>query len=668
MNEKSDSTIDPELEARIVAMVLGEASDFERDELQRLIDERPELAAFRAEIESVDDLLQEVAGLEEVNGGDDWKLPKERRQVVLATLDGNAQELSNVTVEAPDFKELAGSRSVWRRVLSIAALLGFLALGATLILPSVNESREIADMFPHLSRSDGEVPQEYGARISGRFEQQKYYKGSFESGPDDALGVEYEAEMLMEMDDSEGMEMEGQSVAAEQREHWGRSSFAPKSSLDALRLQTQLDAISQVEEEILQEGATAILRGKESDVSRLRREIEEGQNAAPKLPRFDTTRNRHKSLEQAKKGVQSWSMQSAEGRFDDKSGSNGQAGRFGDSRDSKAWTELRMPQLSVPDVGVIVMDDQASSPIASNGNQSGLPTQEIAKGQRGLSRQYFDHSGGGGMGGGGVASGRRSLSAPTKSEADQQMNFDGVAEHPGKKSKALPAYAVPSPASEPAPVVVPSKAKPAAPADGLARGESKKAWLSYGVPANNEPTSSDELNFWSDSSRGSSLSLADRERSSPMPSLSLAETSEEMKLPDLNAAGSDSLKAELEAPTGMIARGRAELKLKDDVAPIRDMEARYSFGGSLYGESEKQRRLVRPMISQSQQNTKAQPILSKRLVAPKGLAEVLTAKEPYSTFSLHVSDVSFKLARTALGQGKWPETDRIRVEEFVKRV
>ena len=39
--------IDPELEARIVALVLGEASDFEREELNRLIEEWPDLAAFK---------------------------------------------------------------------------------------------------------------------------------------------------------------------------------------------------------------------------------------------------------------------------------------------------------------------------------------------------------------------------------------------------------------------------------------------------------------------------------------------------------------------------------------------------------------------------------------------------------------------------------------------
>ena len=44
--EPHNPSIDPELEARIVALVLAEVSDFERDELDRLMRERPELAAF----------------------------------------------------------------------------------------------------------------------------------------------------------------------------------------------------------------------------------------------------------------------------------------------------------------------------------------------------------------------------------------------------------------------------------------------------------------------------------------------------------------------------------------------------------------------------------------------------------------------------------------------
>ena len=50
MNEGEDQLhpwIDPELGASIVALTLGEASDFESEKLERLLEERPELAVYR---------------------------------------------------------------------------------------------------------------------------------------------------------------------------------------------------------------------------------------------------------------------------------------------------------------------------------------------------------------------------------------------------------------------------------------------------------------------------------------------------------------------------------------------------------------------------------------------------------------------------------------------
>ncbi|MCH7685519.1 MAG: von Willebrand factor type A domain-containing protein, partial [Planctomycetes bacterium] len=55
----------------------------------------------------------------------------------------------------------------------------------------------------------------------------------------------------------------------------------------------------------------------------------------------------------------------------------------------------------------------------------------------------------------------------------------------------------------------------------------------------------------------------------------------------------------------------------------------------------------------------------KKTAAPSGLNEKTAQDEAFSTFSLHVSDVSFKLARAALEQGKWPEAAKVRIEEFV---
>ena len=49
---------------------------------------------------------------------------------------------------------------------------------------------------------------------------------------------------------------------------------------------------------------------------------------------------------------------------------------------------------------------------------------------------------------------------------------------------------------------------------------------------------------------------------------------------------------------------------------------------------------------------------------PTFQTEIAAAKQPFSTFSLHVSDVSFQLAKDALARGSMPDPDRIRAEEF----
>lgn len=57
--------------------------------------------------------------------------------------------------------------------------------------------------------------------------------------------------------------------------------------------------------------------------------------------------------------------------------------------------------------------------------------------------------------------------------------------------------------------------------------------------------------------------------------------------------------------------------------------------------------------------------LSEKAKPSPGLNETLTEKERFSTFSLHVSDVSFKLALDSLAKGQWPEAAKIRLEEFL---
>ncbi len=79
---------DVELEAKIVAWVAGELSEFERAELERLVAARPELAKFRERMELVRDLVSEAVRAE----AKPLRLSDERREKLLRTL-GSAGEV-----------------------------------------------------------------------------------------------------------------------------------------------------------------------------------------------------------------------------------------------------------------------------------------------------------------------------------------------------------------------------------------------------------------------------------------------------------------------------------------------------------------------------------------------------------------------------------------------
>lgn len=88
MTENLTPWTDPELEARVVALVLGEASDFERDQLSQILAANPDLAAFQRQIETVHSLLRETSGKTGVGTGGlaDWQLPDTRRQPLVDAL------------------------------------------------------------------------------------------------------------------------------------------------------------------------------------------------------------------------------------------------------------------------------------------------------------------------------------------------------------------------------------------------------------------------------------------------------------------------------------------------------------------------------------------------------------------------------------------------------
>lgn len=132
MNEETNNhKIDPELEVRIIAWVMGEVSAFESERLLALMDSRPELAAFKAQIESTHDLMRDVATAEFPDAGQPWKLSDERRQKLLDKLDGNStQEPAAVKVTlAKHDSDTWNRNSKWNFKAIVAAISAIAVIG-----------------------------------------------------------------------------------------------------------------------------------------------------------------------------------------------------------------------------------------------------------------------------------------------------------------------------------------------------------------------------------------------------------------------------------------------------------------------------------------------------------------------------------------------------------
>src|SRR4051812_2391794 len=109
VNGNKPMPLDRELEARLVAWVAGEASPFEAAELDRLVAEKPEVAAFKREIEAVSGLIS-VAVAADVGP---LRLSPERRVKVLEAI-GAGKATPNVGAPAPS-PGIAKRASRWNR-------------------------------------------------------------------------------------------------------------------------------------------------------------------------------------------------------------------------------------------------------------------------------------------------------------------------------------------------------------------------------------------------------------------------------------------------------------------------------------------------------------------------------------------------------------------------
>jgi Mg-chelatase subunit ChlD len=162
---------DPELEARIVAWVLGEASPFEIAELTRHLADNPELEIFKRRIEAVHGLVGEaVRPVKEP-----LVMSPDRRARLLAAIGAAAPEKNETPVTvAPVAAQKSVSRSTGRRgfpawLLPAAACVTVGLLSVLVLKPLVTpEARDAAPLEMRVAKRAEETVSREDAPSSGR--------------------------------------------------------------------------------------------------------------------------------------------------------------------------------------------------------------------------------------------------------------------------------------------------------------------------------------------------------------------------------------------------------------------------------------------------------------------------------------------------------------------
>ena len=110
--------VDPDLEARLVALILGEASEFEVEALERVMESRPEVREIKLQLEVMHGLVYGAVSAESLDD-DGWKLSPVRRSHVMKTLgigsggNGHTEE-PNGNGERKDARiQRAGRKVIW---------------------------------------------------------------------------------------------------------------------------------------------------------------------------------------------------------------------------------------------------------------------------------------------------------------------------------------------------------------------------------------------------------------------------------------------------------------------------------------------------------------------------------------------------------------------------
>ncbi len=716
------NSIDKELQVRLMNLVLGEASDFELDQLQLLMEQRVEVATYYQHLIHLHGLLCEAAvgepsmDVDETSAEDTWQLSPDRREQVLAVLDNHSH---NPQVRVTLAKKSATKR--WRMTIAqvvAVSLAACVLIG--LMLPAVQSARESARRIgTEFSRS----------AMPGGTEDSLFLNDSAPSPSPGPATVESLSATVWEAEQAGGIGspnvLYSQSIAAA-----GRPSDLESRSIS--------DSVAEFESSA--SGYSAPDARFAFPVAPASPAVDglamNGGRQSSSLAGIDFG-DSVKNPEYGMKGVDDLSSQNQVGRAavvpakpDSKWLDHGLSKSLSSAVDSPklevpAWEDVHVPAVSLP------RSEQSYAATVPDGGTILLggirKTREVGPRDRFDNNWYREND---------SSSTFAQTVTPriiieeeegekyyrqvpqTDGEPQAAMQVDGnktLDQYPANLSAVVSAPQESAPVehlAESASVAAQTLPSPYYLKDDVqyfSAGESKRDDGQM-PPADNAlqatlPTAENglfgdvQVDFVDEIDlailRGSkrdverTLDVLDKlkessiaEKTSQMEQL--AESSD--KISKGNAAkGSglgDSLSSTLE-PAG----GDHSLEASKDVAPeVEKIDTVAVFGarvkdsiGKGSPESEDTNGgeaargwMFKPAPSpELASKARSRVAAEGKSAAPKQAAAVdeqTASAEAFSTFSLHVSDVSFKLAQTALSQGQWPEAAKIRIEEFVNAI
>jgi Mg-chelatase subunit ChlD len=647
MNEESHNpSIESELEARIVALVLGEASDFEREELNRIIEQRPELAAFRSQMQRVHGLLQDVGTGELAAPEDDWKLSTDRRNAVLAVIRGesprragdvnplihHASPLVNQvnTAEIRGLTSPARLISQWNlsKLAAVVCIAGF--IGIMTFWSFAPQERAASDYFYDVAKTDvsrdnfGTLGLSDGTRLSlarepvsaradveffgrpaaGEVDQKKNSEVAL-SAIQDTLGV------------NAGLPSKGYQAG------YGFSTF------DAFNLKQMEDAAAEHSVSSSPESSlpSLLAENREQSLGETTLGIAMGDVASPLSgPKQEQTEEKLRQLDDASRGFSKDQLASpADGEKSDELGEQ-YAGR---------GLMLMDDVGSMGGEGIAKGERDSISRLDDSRLWKSLRAKASATEPEGESKtgeQWFN---------------RQERSAAQKAEAnapslDELMDLDAKLTKDGKSN--------------------------AAGHDTEELGQKAKVDDMPGdMPGVGGSSTIDGI--------GVDFDFNIQETNRTLSSNS-AIGSRELALPGKGAGGGGqvqnnpgSSRTQMLPPSVSSAAPPAASLLRQSATVNGGTDASKTWERRPSEPNDKQPELRFRYNAPSGMNDDDSRSTKKRAAptvkASAGLNEKTAAEEAFSTFSLHVSDVSFKLAFSALARGEWPEAAKIRIEEFV---